>query len=232
MDIAINIMWIPFIIVLAVIVGYLIGRYEKKILQKEEAEERGGQKEDALSGSNREVHAEQAETAFHNGSNQEEGFGGHAAVRRHREVGKRIPQGNSIVSPVSGTPRAFYEGGRRGMVILPEDGQLYAPVSGKIIKLYPMGNAFILRMEEGTEVLVRVGSGPDEVYSMCFRPRIVQNEIVNKGKLLLAFDKECLEEAGEDVSVSVSLNEGINGREISCTQKSRVKVGDELMKIY
>jgi len=70
---------------------------------------------------------------------------------------------------------------------------------------------------------------PDELCSMYYRPHIVQNEIINKGKLLLTFDMERLQAAGEDVAVAVSLEDGPDSNEVSVTRKEQVKVGDELM---
>lgn len=152
--------------------------------------------------------------------------------RHHRNGEKRISQGITIASPAAGRTEVFYERGRHGVMIEPEEGKIFAPASGKIIKLYPMGNAFVLRMDEQIELYISVGNHPDELCSMYFQPRIVQNEIIHKGKLLLLFDRERLRAAGEDVTVTVSLEDGVNEREIAATMEERVKVGDELIKVY
>ena len=110
---------------------------------------------------------------------------------------KRVAVGREIGSPISGEVRSCQEGERVGALIKPKENILYAPAAGKIIKLFPMGNAMILRTDYGTELYMRVGEYVDELSSAFFRSRIVQNEIVGKGKALLEFDAEGLQAQGK-----------------------------------
>lgn len=209
MDMLVSALGLLGVIVLAIMIGFALGRRERRLLWQEEeteqTEQEGGEAKasDPLSDS-----------------------------RRHKNNERRIIPGKSIASPVDGEVSFFCEDGRKGAVIDPEQGKVYAPASGKIIKLYPMGTAFLLRTDDGMEILIRVGRRqPDELCSMYYSPRIVQNEIINKGKLLLTFDKESLLAAGEDVSVTVSIEDIQNGGDIVLTQKEHVKVGEELMRV-
>lgn len=210
MDMLVSALGMLGIIVLAIMIGFVLGRRERRLLQQEEemeqTEQEGG-----------ETKASEPSTAG----------------RRHKNNERRIVQGKSIASPVDGEVSFFCEGGRKGAVIVPEQGKVYAPASGKIIKLYPMGTAFLLRTDDKMEILIRVGrKQPDELCSMYYSSRIVQNEIVNKGKLLLSFDKESLLAAGEEVSVTVSIEDIQDGGEIAVTQRESVKVGEEIMRVW
>lgn len=149
--------------------------------------------------------------------------------KRHPGREKKIPLGWAIGSPVSGHVSTFYEGNRRGALLLPDQGRIFAPASGKIIRLYPMGNRMLLRTDSGVELLIQVGGDPDELCGMYFRPRVVQNEIVNKGKLLLEYDREKLAAEGADTGVSISVEEADNLRDITVTGVERVKAGEELL---
>lgn len=149
--------------------------------------------------------------------------------RRHKHGEKVIPKGRAIGSPCSGEVSFFYEGSRRGAVIQAEQGLVYAPAAGKIIRLYPMGNAFLLRTEFGVELLIKVGSRRDELLSMYYRPRIVQNEIVNKGKLLLEYDLEGLQAEGADTEVSISVEAAEDYRDILITGQKYVRAGEEVL---
>lgn len=141
---------------------------------------------------------------------------------------KRIPLGWAVGSPVTGTVRSYSEGAGRGVLIRPEQEKIYAPVAGKIIRLYPMGNAMRLRTEAGVELMLRVGETGEEMHSGYYRSYVVQNEIVSKGKLLLEFDREGLRQDGIDVGVSVMVDAG---RDIIVTEKERVKFGEEIFYI-
>ncbi len=196
MDVTLNIFGIGGIVVLAMVIGYFLGRGNRAVLEEREEEQEPKAQE----------------------------------IDRRRMV-----QGRSIASPVAGKVGFFSEDGRKGVVIEPEQGMLYAPVSGKIIKLYPMGNAFLLQsaeLGEVVELMIQVGRRqPDELCSTCFRSRVVQNEVVARGKLLLQFDKDSLQAAGEDTAVYVSPENSMSERELVVTQKERVKVGEELYRI-
>lgn len=149
--------------------------------------------------------------------------------KRVRTGEKRISLGWAIGSPASGEVSTFFEGSRRGAVIRACDGFLYAPASGKITRLYPLGNQMILRTDSGVELLIRVGSHADELCSMYYRPRVVQNEIVNKGKLLLEYDVEALRKEGMDADISISVEAAEDFRDIIVTEKGLVKTGEELL---
>lgn len=152
-----------------------------------------------------------------------------AIGKKHSAREKKIPLGWAIGSPVSGMVSTFYEGSRRGALLLPDQGRVYAPASGKIIRLYPMGNRILLRADSGVELLIQVGGEPDELCGMYFRPRVVQNEIVSKGKLLLEYDRERLAAEGADTKVSISVEEADNLRDITVTGAESVKAGEELL---
>nr|WP_318683676.1 PTS glucose transporter subunit IIA [uncultured Acetatifactor sp.] len=149
--------------------------------------------------------------------------------RRRKSGEKIIPKGWAIGSPCAGDVNFFYEGSRQGAVIETDKGLVYAPASGKITKLYPMGNAFLLRTDFGTELLIKAGSHRDDMLSRYYRPRIVQNEIVNKGKLLLEFDLEKLKAEGVDAGVSISVEAAEEGRDVLVTGQKHVRVGEELL---
>ena len=159
------------------------------------------------------------------------GGGRESRGRRNHNREKRIPLGWAIGSPVAGDVSLFYEGSRRGALILSDQGRMYAPASGKITKLYPMGNRMMLRTDAGVELLLQVGGQVDELCGSCFRPRVVQNEIVNKGKLLLEYDTEGLLREGADVGVSISVETADSLQNITVTGKKRVKAGEELLWI-
>lgn len=197
------------IVILALFIGYFIGRIERG----KQAEEEDAVGEDGIPGT------ADKQTDI-----------GQSIGKRFKSEERGVPNGNGISSPAEGTVSFFCEGGRKGAVIEPAQGVVYAPASGKITKLYPMGNSFVLRADDGTELLIQVGRRqPDELCSMYYRPHIVQNEIINKGKLLLSFDMERLRAAGEEVSVAVSFKDSVKSKEVTVTRKEQVKVGEELM---
>ena len=86
-----------------------------------------------------------------------------------------------------------------------------------------------LRTDYGVELLIQAGLGTEELEGKYFRPRVVQNEIVGKGKLLLEFDKAGIESEGCDPSILMSVEEADNYRDIMVTDVQKVKTGEDLL---
>lgn len=145
---------------------------------------------------------------------------------RHTE---KDGSGWSVGSPVSGQAAVLQEGPEAEIVIQPAEDRLYAPVSGKITKLYPMGNAFRFHTEFGAELYIQAGDAQDDMLGRYYRPRIVQNEIVSKGKLLLEFDRQGLAAEGASAEVSVRVDNHIYGSEVVATAEGPVRTGEEIL---
>lgn len=153
--------------------------------------------------------------------------------RSNRGRNQQAPEGQkwSVGSPVKGWITSFQEGEHPMMVIQPETDKLYAPAGGKIIKLFPMGNAFMFRTEFGTELCIQVGNVGDDLLGRYFRPRVVQNEIVSKGKLLLEFDCTGLVTEGVSPAVTVTVENHSYGTSVRVTAEEQIKVGEEILQV-
>ena len=158
-------------------------------------------------------------------------------MRPRQEVQEKKRRGpeklvvSCISSPVSGQITDYGNGRRPEISINPDGEKLHAPAGGKVIRLFPLGNEMLLRMEEGVVVRIKVGEKADDLQSEYFRPKVVQNEVVNKGKLLLEFDRRNLEAEGVDCLVTVTVEEYEPGEQVfPCTEGS-VKVGEDIFEI-
>ena len=152
-------------------------------------------------------------------------------MRRGRDSQEPEGESYSLGSPVSGYVLSFREGDRPAAVIQPMEDKLYAPASGKIIRLFPMGNDFLFVTEFGAELRIRAGDTDDDLLGRYFRPRVVQNEIVAKGKLLLEFDRQSLAAEGASTMVTLSVEHRAYGSNVRLTADEEVKTGQELLRI-
>lgn len=153
--------------------------------------------------------------------------------RRYRSRSRREqqakPAGHPIASPVAGQVDVLEGRGRRGVLLTPEDNRVYAPASGKIIRLYPRGNEFLLRTDSGVVLRLQAGERDAEMTRDYFRPRIMQNEFVCKGKLLLEYDREALARDGYDTHVSMTVEEEDHSYDLSVTGSMWVKNGQDCL---
>ncbi len=137
----------------------------------------------------------------------------------------------SVGSPVSGEVTAQREGEQPTVIIRPDGDKIYAPAGGKITRIFPMGNAFLFTTEFGAELYIQAGEADDELMVRHYRPRILQNEVVGKGKLLLEFDRMGLEAEGMSTEVSVSVESCAHGGDVRMTVGGRVKTGEEILQV-
>lgn len=144
-----------------------------------------------------------------------------------RDSGIRFPF--SVGSPVSGEVTDRSDEGKPMVMIHPGEDRLYAPASGKITKIFPMGNAFLFRTEFGAELYIRVGDSEDELLERYYRPRIVQNEIVSKGKLLLEFDRQGLVKEGASCCVTLAVETGGCAGSIIAASGEQIKAGEAVL---
>lgn len=148
---------------------------------------------------------------------------------RHYREQQAKPVGRPFASPVAGQVDVLNNQGRRGVLFTPEENRVYAPASGKIIRLYPRGNEFLLRTDSGVVLRVRAGERDAEMTRDYFRPRVVQNEFVGKGKLLLEYDREALARDGYDTHVSMTVEEDEGNYNLSVTGSMWVKNGQDCL---
>lgn len=77
-----------------------------------------------------------------------------------------------------------------GFAVMPEDGEVNAPVSGEVT-LQPEGfHAIGIKTEEGLEVLVHFGLETVELKGEGFTPHVKVGDKVNKGDKVLSVDIE------------------------------------------
>ena len=146
-----------------------------------------------------------------------------------------VREGTVIGSPVNGEIQRTVEGmetadsGTGRISIEPEDGKIYAPTAGKVLKIYPMGNKIRFRTDSGLELLLNICRDREELHSAYYHCNVLQNEIVRKGKLLVEFDKEGLTGEGVDTAVTVEMCQTSEAKQIVSTWKDYIRAGEELL---
>jgi phosphotransferase system IIA component len=149
----------------------------------------------------------------------------------HRKRGEPVHTGFCIGSPAQGECKSVQDEYQQGFRIYPRQGGVYAPASGKITRLYPTGNAFRLRTDEGIDLTLKVGTNTEELEGMYFRPRVVQNEVVGKGKLLLEYDLDSIRQEGYDITLWLTVEDHEDYQSIEFAKDGITKIGESLLWI-
>lgn len=154
------------------------------------------------------------------------------------QEGKELPRKHTIYSPLTGTvipltqvkDPVFSSGSMGdGIAVIPTEGKLYAPASGKITTLFPTGHALGITTDEGTEILLHIGVDTVELQGKYFYAHVVQNEVVAKGKLLVEFNIEKIKAVGYDITTPVIITNSEAYGQMDSVKKEKVRIGDEIL---
>jgi len=113
-----------------------------------------------------------------------------------------------VLAPVSGeavplsevADEVFAEGmAGQGAAILPSaSGEVIAPVSGRLVKLFEGGHAFGIETREGMELIVHVGLDTIELAGDGFEKLAAEGDDVEAGQPIVRFDLETIKAGGYD----------------------------------
>lgn len=102
---------------------------------------------------------------------------------------------NGQVIPLSEVPDAVFSEKMvgDGFAVIPSDGNVYAPVNGKIVQFFPTKHAIGIVDEHGLEILIHFGIDTVELKGEGFTAMKAVGDQVSLGDLILQVDLEILE---------------------------------------
>jgi PTS system beta-glucosides-specific IIC component len=119
----------------------------------------------------------------------------------------------------------------KGVAIIPEDGNFYAPASGTLVALFPTGHAYALNTDDGAEILVHIGIDTVKLNGQFYDVQAKQGDTVKKGDLIVKVDLEGIKEAGYDTVTPVIIS---NSNKFSKVEKKdgNVTAGEAVVLLY
>ncbi len=132
-----------------------------------------------------------------------------------KEISKEAEDKNGkevIVSPMTGTLKsldqvkdaAFANGAMgKGVAITPSEGNVIAPFDGTVIAMFPTKHAIGLLSDKGCEILIHIGMDTVQLEGKYFEAHVKQGDKVEKGDLLISFDKEAIINEGYSLDTPI-----------------------------
>lgn len=105
-----------------------------------------------------------------------------------------------------------------GIAIIPEDGNIYAPVDGEISVAMESGHAVGFTDMNGTVYLIHIGIDTVQLNGKYFKVNVQVGDQIKRGDLLVSFDKEKVEKAGFDTACMLIVTEA-NGKTLNKTKE-------------
>lgn len=118
----------------------------------------------------------------------------------------------------------------KGIAVIPENGNVYAPFDGIVSTVFDTKHAIGLTSEDGLEVLIHVGINTVELQGKYYQTHISENEHVKAGDLLLTFDLDGIRGAGYDITTPVIVTNTDEYEDIIVLRTGASKISDSIIK--
>ncbi|WOO37324.1 glucose PTS transporter subunit IIA [Anaerocolumna sp. AGMB13020] len=142
------------------------------------------------------------------------------------------PLSGQVISLSEVSDEAFSQGILgKGAAILPLEGKVYAPDSGKVETVFETKHAIGLVSDAGVKILIHVGMDTVELGGKYYAAKVKQGERVTKGQLLLEFDMEEIQKAGYDITTPIIVSNPEDYLEVLVTDKDTVRAKDDFLTI-
>lgn len=137
------------------------------------------------------------------------------------------------VKPIEESSDAAFASGAlgKGVVILPEEGKVYAPVTGTVTVLFPSLHAIGITSDAGVELLIHIGINTVQLDGEGFTAHIKQGDQIKQGQLLVEFDMNKIKEAGYSLETPVLVTNYADLKEVKNTNASSVQLQETLIEV-
>lgn len=149
-------------------------------------------------------------------------------------------KGLEILAPVSGelisieyVPDNTFSVGTlgEGVAIIPEDNNIYAPVSGIVNSIFPTLHAIGITTKEGIEILIHVGINTVNLGGVGFEAKVGEKAGIRTGNLLLTADMDSIKRAGYSTVTPIVICNPNECKEIIYMTPGKVNKGDVIMRV-
>lgn len=137
------------------------------------------------------------------------------------------------VKPIEESSDAAFASGAlgKGVVILPEEGKVYAPVTGTVTVLFPSLHAIGITSDAGIELLIHIGINTVQLNGEGFTAHIKQGDQIKQGQLLVEFDMNKIKKAGYSLETPVLVTNYADLKEVKNTNASSVQLQETLIEV-
>lgn len=118
-----------------------------------------------------------------------------------------------------------------GIAVVPDNGDIFAPVDGEITVAYETKHAFGIKSAAGAEILIHAGLDTVNLKGEHFESFVSQGQTVKKGDKLGSFDVQAVKTAGFDPTVMVIVTNTAAYSAVDQLANGQVAAGDELLAL-
>ncbi len=95
-----------------------------------------------------------------------------------------------------------------GFAVIPTTGEVVAPVTGKVVSIFPTKHAIGMETEEGAEVLIHMGIDTVQMDQPAFEILVTEGQTVEAGAKLAQMNLTEIKNEGKDITIMVVFTDG------------------------
>lgn len=109
-----------------------------------------------------------------------------------------------------------------GYAVIPTDGEIYAPVEGKVLSVFPTKHAVGIQLDNGLEILLHMGLDTVELNGKPFDTHVKEGDVLTASTHVATCDLDALAEAGKDNAMVVVVTNMDKVQEFELTASGEV----------
>lgn len=113
-----------------------------------------------------------------------------------------------------------------GFAVLPEANEVFAPISGTILNVFPTKHAIGIQTDNGLEVLLHMGINTVDLKGEPFTLYVEEGQRIARGQLIAVVDLEMLEKAGKKSDMIVVFTNGAAVKELVIRSNALVQANE------
>ncbi|HDT8131175.1 TPA: PTS transporter subunit EIIC [Enterococcus faecalis] len=118
-----------------------------------------------------------------------------------------------------------------GFAVKPLEGEVVAPISGKVLSVFPSKHAIGLQTEEGIEVLVHMGIDTVEIATPAFESFVKEGQSLKAGTKLAKMNLDVIEQAGKETTIIVAFTNSDKVEQVVINQLGTTTAGTVIGQI-
>lgn len=95
-----------------------------------------------------------------------------------------------------------------GFAVIPTTGEVVAPITGKVVSIFPTKHAIGMETEEGAEVLIHMGIDTVQMDQPVFEILVTEGQTVEAGAKLAQMNLTEIKNEGKDITIMVVFTDG------------------------
>ena len=113
-----------------------------------------------------------------------------------------------------------------GFAVELTDGEVKAPMGGRIEAAFPTGHAFGIKTKDGLEILIHIGIDTVNLQGKHFTTHVKDGDTVKAGQPLITFELEQVKKAGYDTVIPLVFTDPDHQIDMDSLRMRYVKHGD------